>query len=140
VLRTAVAIGVYACFWIAVLFGYLSVDSSGGLYDVLRALAIVVPALALGALVGRWWVVLAGLVFLLAVPLPERTTLEGSGIDVTLTGVHDVSLNEALELIALTTPWVLLGVIARRRAERSTAASEPEAGTTSEARASSAPS
>jgi hypothetical protein len=137
VLRTTVAVGVYAFFWIAVLFGYLTVDSSSALHDVLRALAVVLPAVALGALVNSWWVVLAGLVFLVAVPLPERTTIDGSGIDVTLTGVYDVSLREALELIALTTPWILLGVLGRRRAS---ARSERAGGTPSEAHVASGPS
>jgi hypothetical protein len=108
----------YAAFWIAVLFGYITVDRSSDLYEPLQVLAVVVPAVALGLLVNRWWVVAAGLVFLLAVPLPERTTIDGSGIDVTLTGVYDVSFREALELIAVTTPWLLLGVIARRYAAR----------------------
>src|SRR4051812_29188721 len=113
-MKQVLAIALYVAFWLAVLFGYLTVDDSGAVYEALRALAILVPALALGAAVGRWWVVLAGLVFLLAVLLPERITIDGSGIDVTLTGVYDVSLREALELIALTTPWVLLGVLARQ--------------------------
>jgi hypothetical protein len=115
-MRQALAIALYVALWIAVLFGYLRVDDTGAGYAVLRAVAIVAPALALGAFVGRWWVVLAGLVFLLAVPLPERSTIDGSGVDVTLTGVYDVSLEDALELIAVTTPWVLLGVLARRYA------------------------
>jgi hypothetical protein len=110
----AVAIAGYVAFWLAALFGYLHVDSSAPLYEPLRALAVVVPALALGLLVNRWWVVAAGLVFLLAAALPERTTLDGSGVDVSLTGVYGVSIREALELAALTTPWVLMGVLVRR--------------------------
>ena len=131
------AIGVYVCFWIAVLFGYLTAGGSGTLHDLVSVLAVVLPALALGLVVNRWWAVLAGLVFLLAAVLPERTTIEGSGIDVTLTGVYDVSLREALELIALTTPWVLFGVLGRRRLS---ARSGQAGGTTSEAPAASAPS
>jgi hypothetical protein len=119
----------YAAFWLAVLFGYVNVDSSSALYEPLRALAVIVPALVLGLVVNRWWVVAAGLVFLLAVPLPERATIDGTGIDVTLTGVYDVSLGDALELVALTTPWVLLGVTVRRHARRPSAGSEPAAGT-----------
>jgi hypothetical protein len=104
----------YGAFWIAVLFGYLRVDDSGAAYEVLRVLAVVVPALALGVFVNRWWVVVAGLVFLFATILPERSVIDGSGVDVTLTGDYSVTLKEALELIAVTTPWLLLGVIARR--------------------------
>jgi hypothetical protein len=113
-LVAAAAIALYAAFWLAALFGYLGVGRSSSLYELLRALAVVVPALALGLVVGRWWAVLAGLVFLLAAALPERSSIDGSGVDVTLTGVFDVSVREALELIALTTPWVLMGVLARR--------------------------
>jgi hypothetical protein len=109
-----VAVVLYAAFWLAVLFGYVRVDSSSDLYDPLRVLAVVVPAVVLGLVVGRPWVVLGGLVFLFAALLPERDAIEGAGIDHTLTGVYDVSLREALELIALTTPWVVLGVLLRR--------------------------
>jgi hypothetical protein len=110
-----VAVLVYAAFWLAVLFGYLRVDSSNALYEPLRVLAVVVPALVLGFVVARPWVVLAGLVFLLAAALPERDAIAGSGIDVTLTGTYGVSITTALKLVALTTPWVVLGVISRRR-------------------------
>jgi hypothetical protein len=115
-LLRVVAVAVYAAFWLAVLFGYVTVDSSGALYELLRGLAVVVPALALGMLVNRWWVMLAGLVFLLAAALPERTAIDGNGVDVTLTGIYDVSLGEGIELIALTTPWMLMGLLARRYA------------------------
>jgi hypothetical protein len=135
--RRGLAIAVYAAFWLAVLFGYLRVDSGDALYEPARALAVVVPALALGLVVNRWWAVAAGVVFLLAAALPERTSIDGNGVDVTLTGVYDVSLTEALELIALTTPWVLLGVLSRRR--RAVAEPEPATGTTSEGRAASGP-
>jgi hypothetical protein len=113
--RRGLAIAVYAAFWLAVLFGYLRVDSGDALYEPARALAVVVPALVLGLVVGRWWAIAAGLVFLVAAALPERTSIDGAGVDVTLTGVYEVSLTEALELIALTTPWIALGVLARRR-------------------------
>jgi hypothetical protein len=109
------ALLLYIAFWLAVLFGYLRVDSTNDLYEPLRVLAVVVPATLLGLAVGRWWAILAGLVFLLAAALPERNAISGSGIDVTLTGTYGVSLVHALELLALTTPWVLLGVISRRR-------------------------
>jgi hypothetical protein len=137
--RAAIAIALYALFWLAALFGYLG----GDLGEPLRALAVVAPALALGLYVNRWWAVAGGLVFLLAVPLPERSTIDGAGIDVTLTGTYDVSLTEALELIALTTPWVLIGVAARRYAATRAsggAAPEPADGTISEAAAPSGPS
>lgn len=109
-----VAVVLYVAFWLAALFGYLGVDQSDGLYEPLRVLAVVVPAVLLGLAVGRPWVMLAGLVFLLAAALPERDSIEGVGVDHTLTGVYDVSLREALELLALTTPWVALGVLARK--------------------------
>jgi hypothetical protein len=141
--RPALAIALYAVFWLAVLFGYLRVNDSGAGYELLRAAAVLLPAFALGMYVNRVWVVAAGLVFLLAAVLPERSTIDGNGIDVTLTGTYGVSFTEALELIAVTTPWLLLGVAARRyraaRASGARAASEPAAGTPSEARASSAP-
>jgi len=129
--RPALALALYAAFWLAVLFGYVRVNDSGAGYELLRALAVVVPALALGLFVNRWWVLAAGLVFLLAAALPERTTIDGSGIDVTLTGTYDVSLEEALELLAVTTPWLLLGVLGRRYAasRAAGAGSEPAGGT-----------
>jgi hypothetical protein len=135
--RPALATALYAAFWLAVLFGYVRVNDSGAGYELLRALAVVVPALALGLYVNRWWVVAAGLVFLFAAALPERTTLDGSGVDVTLTGTYDVSLSQALELIAVTTPWLLIGVAARRyatsrvgdSATEGPAGSEPAGGT-----------
>src|SRR3954470_21279038 len=132
--RSLLAMALYAAFWLAVLLGYVRVNDSGAGYELLRVLAVVVPALALGLFVNRWWVVAAGLVFLFAVTLPERTTIDGSGIDVTLTGTYDVSLEEALELLAVTTPWLLLGVLVRTVAAAravSGAASEPADGTPS---------
>jgi hypothetical protein len=127
--RPALATALYAAFWLVVLFGYVHVNDSGAGYELLRALAVVVPALVLGLYVNRWWVVAAGLVFLLAAALPERTTVDGSGIDVTLTGTYDVSLKQALELLAVTTPWILLGVLSRRRKTRRSAGSVPAGGT-----------
>ena len=112
--RPALAIALYAAFWLLILFGYVRVNDSSAGYVLLRALAVVLPAFALGLYVNRWWALAAGLVFLLAVPLPERSTIDGSGIDVTLTGTYDVSFTEALELLAVTTPWIVLGVFARR--------------------------
>jgi ABC-type transport system involved in cytochrome c biogenesis permease component len=111
------AVALYVAYWIAVLFGYLRLDSSDfadGVFELLRAAALVLPALALGFLVGRWQAVLVGLVFLVAVALPERTVVDGNGVDVTLIGTYGVSLKEALALIAVTTPCVILGVVARR--------------------------
>jgi hypothetical protein len=114
---TVVATIAYCLFWLAVLFGYLRVDS-GDLPDVvfelLRAISVVLPGLALGFLVGRWRAVLVGAVFLFAALLPERTLVEGTGVDVTLLGTYGVSLGEALGLILVTTPCVILGVAARR--------------------------
>jgi hypothetical protein len=125
--RPALAIALYAAFWLVVLFGYVRVNDSSAAFELLRALAVVVPALALGFVVNRWWVVAAGLVFLLAVVLPERSTIDGNGVDVTLTGTYGVSLTQALELLAVTTPWILIGVAARHyaAARASAAASEP---------------
>src|SRR4051794_9653891 len=112
-----IALALYVVYWIAVLFGYLRLDSadfSSGVFELLRAAALVLPALALGFAVGRWRAVLVGLVFLLAVPLPDRTVVSGNGVDVTLIGTYGVSLKEALALLAVTTPCVLLGVALRR--------------------------
>ena len=113
------AVAAYVVFWLAVLFGYLRVDSSDlsdVLFELLRAVSVVLPALALGFLVGRWRAVLAGLVFLFAALLPERTVVNGTGVDVTLLGSYGVSFGEALGLILVTTPCVILGVAARRAA------------------------
>ena len=124
---TWVAVIAYCLFWLAVLFGYLRIDS-GDLPDVvfelLRAVSVVLPALLLGFLVGSWRAVLAGLVFLFAALLPERSLVQGSGVDVVLLGNYDVSFGEALGLIAVTTPCVILGVAARR----STGATKPTTG------------
>jgi hypothetical protein len=120
------AVALYVVYWIAVLFGYVRLDStdfSNGVFEVLRAAAVALPALALGYAVGRWRAVLSGLVFLAAVVLPERTVTDGNGIDVTLIGTYGVSIKEALALIAVTTPCVIAGVAIRRmrrqRPERS---------------------
>jgi hypothetical protein len=99
-----------------VLFGYLRVDAgdvSDAVFQTLRGAAVVLPAFALGFAVGRRWAVLAGLVFLLAALLPDRSVVSGTGIDVTLLGDYGVSLGRALGLIALTTPCVIAGLIAR---------------------------
>src|SRR3954452_16939834 len=116
-----IALALYVVYWIAVLFGYLRLDSadfSSGVFELLRAAALVLPALALGFAVGRWRAVLAGLVFLIAIPLPDRTVVAGNGVDVTLIGTYGVSLKEALALIAVTTPCVILGVVIRRARQR----------------------
>src|SRR4051812_19704503 len=114
-------VALYVVYWLAVLFGYLRLDSSdfaGAVFEFLRALALILPALALGFAVGRWRAVFAGAIFLFAVLLPERTVVDGNGVDVTLIGTYGVSLKEALALLAVTTPCVLLGVMARRMRPR----------------------
>jgi len=111
-----VAVVAYAAFWLAVLFGYLRVDShdmSDALYQTIRGAAVVVPAFVLGLVVGRWWAVLGGLVFLLAAVLPERIVVDGGSVDAVLLGNYGVSLGRALALIALTTPCVIAGLMAR---------------------------
>jgi ABC-type transport system involved in cytochrome c biogenesis permease component len=116
-----IAVALYVAYWIAALFGYLRLDStdfSGGVFEVLRAAAVALPALALGYAVGRWRAALTGLVFLAAVVLPERTVTDGNGIDVTLIGTYSVSMAEALALIAVTTPCVIAGVGIRRMRRR----------------------
>jgi hypothetical protein len=110
------AVAVYCLFWLGVLFGYLRVDSgevSDAVFNTLRGAAVVLPAFALGFAVGRRWAVLAGLVFLLAALLPDRSVVSGTGVDVTLLGDYGVSIGRALALIALTTPCVIAGLIAR---------------------------
>lgn len=112
-----VAVALYVAYWFAVLFGYLRLDStdfSSGVFDLLRAAAVVLPALALGFVVGRGRAVLAGILFLIAIPLPDHTVVSGNGVDVTLIGTYGVSLTEALALLAVTTPCVVLGVALRR--------------------------
>src|SRR3954468_3610057 len=113
---SAAAMVAYAAFWLAVLFGYLRVDShdiSDALYQTIRGAAVVVPAFVLGLVVGRWWAVLGGLVFLLAAVLPERIVTDGGAVDAVLLGNYGVSLGRALALIALTTPCVIAGLLAR---------------------------
>jgi ABC-type transport system involved in cytochrome c biogenesis permease component len=125
-----VAVALYVAYWIAVLFGYIRLDSSDfsdGVFELLRALAVLLPPFALGFAVGRWRALLAGLVFLAAVVVPERTVVDGDGVDVTLIGNYGVSLGEALALLAVTTPCVLLGVVARR-ARATRPASRPTSG------------
>src|SRR3954452_12033613 len=117
------AVALYVAYWLPVLFGYIRLDSadfSDPVFELLRAAAVVLPALALGFLFGRWTAVLAGLLFLVAVVLPGRTVVDGDGVDVTLIGTYDVSLKEALALIAVTTPCVILGVALRRTRRRPT--------------------
>jgi hypothetical protein len=116
-LTSWVALALYVAYWFAVLFGYLRLDSadfSSGVFELLRAAAVVLPALALGFAVERGRAVLVGVIFLLAVPLPDRTVVDGNGVDVTLVGTYGVSLTEALALLAVTTPCVVLGVVLRR--------------------------
>src|SRR6476620_6337680 len=99
---TVAAVTAYWLFWLAVLFGYLRVDSSDvsdAVFQTLRGAAVVLPAFALGFLVGRPWAVLAGLVFLVAAALPERQVISGTGVDVTLLGDYGVSLGRALGLV-----------------------------------------
>jgi hypothetical protein len=113
------AIVAYAAFWLAVLFGYLRLDPhdvSDAVYQTLRGAAVVLPAFVLGFLIARWWAVLAGLLFLLAAILPERVVVDGGSVDGVLLGDYGVSLGWALALIALTTPCVIAGVMARRSA------------------------
>src|SRR3954469_3011096 len=123
----AAAMVAYAAFWLAVLFGYLRVDRhdvSDALYEVIRGAAVVGPAFLLGLLVGRWWAVLGGLVFLLAAVLPERIVVDGGAVDAVLLGNYGVSLGRALALIALTTPCVIAGMLARGSAQPAPAADD----------------
>jgi hypothetical protein len=112
----AVAIAAYCIFWLAVLFGYLRLDPhdvSDPVYQTLRGAAIVLPAFVLGFVVARWWALLAGFVFVLAAVLPERVVVDGGSVDAVLLGDYGVSLGRALALIALTTPCVIAGLVAR---------------------------
>jgi hypothetical protein len=139
------AVALYFVYWLAVLFGYLRLDSadfSDVVFQLLRAAAVLLPALALGFAVGRWQAVFAGAIFLFAVPLPDRTVVDGNGVDVTLIGTYGVSIGEALALLAVTIPCVVLGVVLRRARQRNAAseASEPESGRRAATGAPSAPS
>jgi hypothetical protein len=128
---TRAAVALYVAYWIAVLFGYLRLDPtdfSRAVFELLRAAAVALPALALGFAVGRWRATLAGLVFLAAVVLPERTVTEGNGVDVTLIGTYGVSITQALALLAVTTPCVIVGIAAHRSASARRAAAAREAG------------
>jgi hypothetical protein len=125
-LRVA-ALAAYCVFWLAVLFGYLRVDQhdvSDALYQTIRGAAVVVPAFVLGLVVRRWWAVLGGLVFLLAAVLPERTVVDGGSVDAVLLGNYGVSSSRALALIALTTPCVIAGLLARGSAQPAPAADD----------------
>jgi hypothetical protein len=125
---SSAAAALYVAYWLAVLFGYLRLDSadfSQPVFELLRAAAVVLPPLALGFVAGRWKAVLAGLVFLFAVLLPAHTVVDGNGVDVTLIGTYDVSLGEALALLAVTTPCVVLGVVLRRARPRRAGADPP---------------
>jgi hypothetical protein len=129
---SAAAIVAYAVFWLAVLFGYLRLDAndvSDAVYQTIRGAALVVPAFVLGFAVGRWWAVLAGLVFLVAAVLPERTVISGGSVDAVLLGDYGVSLGRALALIALTTPCVVAGVMARGMTRPAGAPEDEVAGT-----------
>jgi hypothetical protein len=128
-----VALVAYAAFWLAVLFGYLRVDShdvSDALYQTIRGAAVVLPAFLLGVIVGRWWAVVGGVVFLLAAALPERVVVDGGSVDGVLLGNYGVSLGRALALIGLTTPCVIAGLIARGSARE--AVDEPASRPTTE--------
>jgi hypothetical protein len=130
---SAVAVVAYCAFWLAVLFGYLRVDShdvSDVVYQTIRGAAVVIPAFALGFVVARWWAVLGGLVFLLAAVLPERTVVDGGSVDAVLLGDYGVSAERALALIALTTPCVIAGLMARGPAREP--ADEPASSPTTE--------
>jgi hypothetical protein len=125
------AIVAYAAFWLAVLFGYLRVnqdDVSNAVYQGIRGAAVVGPAFLLGLIVARWWAVLGGLVFLLAAALPERIVTDGGPVDAVLIGNYGVSLGRALALIALTTPCVIAGLMARGPVRESAAVSPPTTG------------
>ncbi|MEA2440007.1 MAG: hypothetical protein QOH76_1431 [Thermoleophilaceae bacterium] len=127
----AAAIAAYVVFWLAVLFGYLRVDSSDVpdiVFEILRGLSVVLPALALGFAVGRPRALLAGLVFLFAAVLPERTVVDGTGVDVTLLGTYGVSFGEALGLILVTAPCVIAGIALRRSLQRADASELPAEG------------
>jgi hypothetical protein len=126
-LRVA-ALAAYCVFWLAVLFGYLRVDQhdvSDALYQAIRGAAVVVPAFLLGLIVRRWWAVLGGLVFLLAAVLPERVVTDGGSVDAVLLGNYGVSIGRALALIALTTPCVIAGLLARGSAAPAAATPPP---------------
>ena len=130
---SAVAVVAYCAFWLAVLFGYLRVDShdvSDVVYQTIRGATVVIPAFLLGFVVARWWAVLGGLVFLLAAVLPERTVVDGGSVDAVLLGDYGVSAERALALIALTTPCVIAGLMARGPARE--AADEPASSPTTE--------
>jgi hypothetical protein len=121
------AVAAYCVFWLAVLFGYLRLDPhdvSNAVYDTLRGAALVVPAFVLGLVVRRWWAVLAGLVFLLAAALPAREVFSGDAVDGVLLGDYGISFGRALALVALTTPCVIAGLLARGRPQPVSAAGD----------------
>src|SRR3954467_5676348 len=94
-----VALVAYAAFWLAVLFGYLRVDShdvSDALYQTIRGAAVVLPAFLLGQIAGRWWALLGGLVFLLAAALPDRVVVDGGSVDDVLPDRYGVSSGRQL--------------------------------------------
>jgi hypothetical protein len=120
-LIAAVAIGLYVLYSTAVLFNYLPLDRADVPElprELYYALTLGAPAVLLGLAVGHWWAPLAGVVFLALLPF-ERTVHEGPSGDITLIRVYNVTLGDALLLLVLTTPCVIVGVMARKLAARS---------------------
>lgn len=130
-LRPLIATVLFAAYWLAIVWGFFDPDRGEWplpTRELFYGLVVFLPCAVVGVIHGRWWAPTVTLVFLVAVVLPERcvTTQDFDVITTRCSGLDEPG--ELVELLVLTVPSVLAGVVAVKLAGRARAALSPSAG------------
>jgi hypothetical protein len=111
------AIAAYCAYWALGTFDYLSLDRSDAPQlsrEVFYAVTIGGPAFLVGAALARWWAPAVGLIFVAMLPLGERCVTYRDAPDAVVTWCTEHSVSDLPIWLALTTPFVLAGVVAMK--------------------------
>ena len=130
-MRPLIATALFAAYWLPIVWGLVDLDRGEWpvhTRELFYGLTVFLPCAIVGVIHGRWWAPTVTLVFLVSVVLPERcrTTYDIDVVTTRCSGLDE--FGELAELLVLTVPSVLAGVVAVKLAGLVRAALSPSAG------------